>query len=1169
MVTLLINFDRFDFPKRMLELDELGTGTLTAWQSSSLSASTPLTVLVGHIGYGNAVVLQQGTSSKAPATDGSGSFQVSCVPEASEWLSLDNTGVISLKSGAGTGGSLTDQSGTNLGRGGVCSVQHGTRQEQVMVLAPNAWSSISYSYGASTVLYATVGERSPLLPVKGGSGVAPSRYSASCAGGAFAFDELTGVATWEGHEIFALDVKTGDLQVQPEHSLTKTLDATDVDAVRRKINLQCTIFGHYEWLPAGQGPVLTHSLQLEFRDQTCWAKKKLSFAHRHHKGSRSKNDCRSLCRSDATCSHFQLLNNECYFLSGICKRPNDMACQHKEQWVYEHYPGCGERGSCIDIKGQAAHRAAPFGSERAMPTGSDEPAEAADPASLGVPPSTLPWNQIPRFDPATTDLRIYTQKLQFLQAIWPEEHLAHLAPRAALMVEGAAFQKLARIDASKLRSANGIKVLIEALGGQWGRTDAEDKLDLFERALFTVCQKADETNDSYLARHDIAFEDLLAKQVTIADIRAYILVRQSTLSPEDRKRIVVENDGKLTYEGARRSMRILGSKFFQELQGTRGSHGKKTYEAYQTDEVEDNAAQTFMSEMDSTEMDEEQAFQLLADQGDEDAAFVAAFEDQIIDSIQDHQELAQCFVSYQEARARVRERARSRGFWPISTKGKGKNKSGKKGKSAWNVTPGSSGGFGGGRRRSLADRIANSSCRICGQPGHWKRECPQRGAEQRKPEVMTATAEINLGLDDEGPSVPEVIDSLPDDATSWSQDRESTWSDVQHGCIGGWVDCHVCVDQGLDSVSGFVSHHLRNKLIHCCRKHGIEPVVPSMRVLPREPSVPTPAASQNLTACHSVLSEHPAPVFHVEEACHEAIIDTGASRAVIGSERLEKLVESCGVQRDLKMVPSSVNFRFGNSGTLQSTHAVFFPRKTGGWIRVEVVPGRTPFLLSNSVLKALRAVEHLDRILTYSVDPRLNTHHEYPEAVSAEIQRPPDITTLRQWGQQVIPSGKQAGKSFEEARNVCGYARQLWNRKAVSAWVRSFQMYCRARSVEDAKQIHSPPGPVTGPTEGKVPAQGTTAMTKDKIKSKPETSSSHQGPADQGWITIDSESSTSSEINRKPKRGVAGKESKAMTVEPNQERVQALKTQIAILQRELARETKIPENDGIPEEEDI
>eukprot|EP00913_Durusdinium_trenchii_P002101 g1940.t1 len=122
-------------------------------------------------------------------------------------------------------------------------------------------------------------------------------YSAFCAGNAFAFDELSGIATFEGHVLFSLDVKTGDLQMQPEESLTKALDAIDVHAVRRKINLQCTILGHYEWLPAGQGPVLTHRLGVELRDQTCWAKKRLSFARRHHKGAKSESDCRSLCRT--------------------------------------------------------------------------------------------------------------------------------------------------------------------------------------------------------------------------------------------------------------------------------------------------------------------------------------------------------------------------------------------------------------------------------------------------------------------------------------------------------------------------------------------------------------------------------------------------------------------------------------------------------------------------------------------------------------------------------------------------------------------------------------------------------------------------------------------------------------------------------------------------------
>ena len=197
-------------------------------------------------------------------------------------------------------------------------------------------------------------------------------------------------------------------------------------------------------------------------------------------------------------------------------------------------------------------------------------AEAAgDPAisTANLPPSSLPWGQIPKFDPSQTDLRVYSQKMQFLSQIWPQEHLEHLAPRAALLIEGAAFQKITRIDPVKLRSAEGVKHLIEALGGQWGRTDTEDRYDLFERALYMVSQKQDETNDSYLARHDIAFEDLLAKSVTIADVRAYVLVRQSALSSEDRKKIILDNGGQLSYDSARKSLRLLGSRFFQDLQG--------------------------------------------------------------------------------------------------------------------------------------------------------------------------------------------------------------------------------------------------------------------------------------------------------------------------------------------------------------------------------------------------------------------------------------------------------------------------------------------------------------------------------------------------------------------------------------------------------------------------
>ena len=111
----------------------------------------------------------------------------------------------------------------------------------------------------------------------------------------------------------------------------------------------------------------------------------------------------------------------------------------------------------------------------------DGPASAA---GSGAYPSAVPWNQIPKFIPGETDVRTYARKLEFLQQLWPKEHLEHLGPRAALAVEGMAFQKVSLLDASKLRESDGVAYLMKALGGPWRRLDAEEKYDLFEKALY-------------------------------------------------------------------------------------------------------------------------------------------------------------------------------------------------------------------------------------------------------------------------------------------------------------------------------------------------------------------------------------------------------------------------------------------------------------------------------------------------------------------------------------------------------------------------------------------------------------------------------------------------------------------------------------------------------------
>lgn len=42
------------------------------------------------------------------------------------------------------------------------------------------------------------------------------------------------------------------------------------------------------------------------------------------------------------------------------------------------------------------------------------------------------------------------------------------------------------MDPEKLKEPNGVEPLVKCLGGQWGRLCEEDKLQLFQKALYQV-----------------------------------------------------------------------------------------------------------------------------------------------------------------------------------------------------------------------------------------------------------------------------------------------------------------------------------------------------------------------------------------------------------------------------------------------------------------------------------------------------------------------------------------------------------------------------------------------------------------------------------------------------------------------------------------------------------
>ena len=104
----------------------------------------------------------------------------------------------------------------------------------------------------------------------------------------------------------------------------------------------------------------------------------------------------------------------------------------------------------------------------------------------------------------------------------------------------------------------------------------------------------------------------------------------------------------------------------------------------------------------------------LASQGDSDALNVVSFERDLEEMFQEVPDLHNTLLSYQEARTKILERKRSRGFWPATGKGKSKG-AGK----FQQFRKGSGKG-------SLLQRISRTFCRACREKGHWKAECPNK-----------------------------------------------------------------------------------------------------------------------------------------------------------------------------------------------------------------------------------------------------------------------------------------------------------------------------------------------------------------------------------------------------------------------------------------------------------
>ena len=613
---------------------------------------------------------------------------------------------------------------------------------------------------------------------------------------------------------------------------------------------------------------------------------------------------------------------------------------------------------------------------------------------------------VPSFDPASDSVETWTQKIEMLLVAWPRQKLDELATRLVLNCRGTAFQKLQLHRSEVLKNdEKAIKRIVELVGGTWGQVPLEQRFELVEKGLYRSQQKSDESADSYLARLDVTWTELKTKGISLDEIESYVVLRGSKLAAEDKKRVIVEsggeNSGKLAMKKVTAAIRMIGSNFFQEMTGNRRDKSLKVYDSqtFVAEDDEESISESFMVMEDP--LDDETIEILATEHQDDDASLVMQFEEAITEAIQGDADLAAYFSTYQEARRRLSEKVRTRGFWPMS-KGFGK-KGGKFNK--------------GKGKSSLAQRIANSHCRRCGKKGHWRAECPlvtgrsdsratsSTGASEMAPTSYVTVEEVN----------PEIFGIPMIDEVDAETQGESAM-------------CLTCVPQKNHS------HYHHKGFSHgdnpnCWKKVTDRIKATLRRKVNRHVEIGKVGTGAPITGQENIkVIDNSNHIVKTEDAdaCFVStgtigVVDLGASQTVMGDQQLKEFLQNLpvAVRSKVRRAPCDIVFRFGNHQTLASKHSLLLPLQDQ-WIRIAIVKGNTPFLLSSTFLRGIKAIIDVEQGTLWS--KLLHRFLEIERTTKSLFML--DLNQLWQEPDLAVPSASDGGsheqsESFPKQAPIC------------------------------------------------------------------------------------------------------------------------------------------------------
>ena len=241
------------------------------------------------------------------------------------------------------------------------------------------------------------------------------------------------------------------------------------------------------------------------------------------------------------------------------------------------------------------------------------------------------------------------QKVRFLHGVLPSKDKPNLAPRLAMQCKGTVWNQVRMLDPSKLAQPDtGVDYLLDALSS-WEKTSEMKTFELFEKALYKVNQRSDEAANSYSLKMRTAFADL-GDKLSLKDVQAFVLLRQSALNNEDKKRVLTMTAGSMDLTRIEQAMRTLSTKVLLSA----GEPKKKVYPAnfVEQDETgvnmaedEGNFQSTFNVSVDEEDILTAEHIEQLAGQGEEGALVIQQFEQDFEEMMQGIPDLQQALIS--------------------------------------------------------------------------------------------------------------------------------------------------------------------------------------------------------------------------------------------------------------------------------------------------------------------------------------------------------------------------------------------------------------------------------------------------------------------------------------------------------------------------------------------